>query len=557
MLSYNGTIGAIRQIEGMKIIPSSRKNRYIAGVIILLAAIALIVWLVSWLSAPSYELTIASTAGGSVITPGEGTFTYDEGTAVSLVAEAEEGYQFVNWTGNVSAIADSNAAATNITMNGDYSITANFLEGIEIWDWYDLDAIREDLDDYYFLMNDLDSTTAGYEELASPTANGGNGWQPIGNFTDSFTWTFDGQGYEIRDLFINRPDEDGVGLFSFVGYGVIKDIGVVNAIVTGNVSVGGLVGDNFGTVSDSYSTGSVTGSMTGSMTGTESCRQLMGVGGVVGINSGNVSYCYSTGSVTDTGTCTGSANEWWGVGGVVGLNVGNVSDSYSTSSVTGNWNVGGLVGWNHYGTVSNSHSTGTVTGESGVGGLVGYNSWSFVSYSYSTSSVTGNLSGGLVGFNLGYVDNSYSTGSVTGYAIVGGLVGSGTGSVSNSYSTGTVTGTEYVGGLVGYNLNIAVSNSYSTGSVTGNSYVGGLVGLNDGTVSNSFWDTETSGQSTSDGGTGKPTAEMKDIATFTVTETELDEPWDIITVDNSNDRNTGYVWNIVDDETYPFLSWQS
>ena len=63
----------------------------------------------------------------------------------------------------MSTIADINAAATNITMNDDYSITANFLEGIEIWDWYDLDAIREDLDGYYFLMNDLDSTTAGYE----------------------------------------------------------------------------------------------------------------------------------------------------------------------------------------------------------------------------------------------------------------------------------------------------------------------------------------------------------------------------------------------------------
>jgi len=516
----------------MKIIPSSRKNRYIAGVVIVLAAIALIVWLVSWLSAPSYELTIASTAGGSVITPGEGTLTYDEGIAVNLVAEAEEGYQFVNWTGNVSAIADSNAAATNITMNGDYSITANFLEGIEIWDWYDLDATREDLDDYYFLMNDLDSTTAGYEELASPTANGGNGWQPIGNFTG----TFDGQEYEIRDLFINRPDEDEVGLFSYVGYGVIKDIGVVDAIITGSEHVGGLVGNNFGTVSDSYSTGSVTGSMTGSITTTESCRQLMGVGGVVGINFGNVNHCYSTASVTDTGTCTGSAHELWGVGGVVGLNAGNMSDSYSTSSVTGNLSVGGLVGWNHYGTVSNSHSTGTVTGESVVGGLVGCNTWSFVSDSYSTSSVTGNSSvGGLVGFNVGSVDNSYSTGSVTGYAIVGGLMGGGTGSVVNSYSTGSVTGSEYVGGLVGYNLKDNVSNS--------------------------FWDTETSGQATSDGGTGKNTTEMQDIATFTGTETELDEPWDepwdIITVDNSNDRNISYVWNMVDDETYPFLSWQS
>jgi hypothetical protein len=76
-----------------------------------------------------YDLTIVSTAGGSVTTPGEDTFTYDEGTVVNLVAEAEEGYHFVNWTGNVDTIADIEEASTTITMQGDYSITANFWEG--------------------------------------------------------------------------------------------------------------------------------------------------------------------------------------------------------------------------------------------------------------------------------------------------------------------------------------------------------------------------------------------------------------------------------------------
>jgi len=76
-----------------------------------------------------YDLTIVSTAGGSVTTPGEDTFTYDEGTVVNLVAEAEEGYHFVNWTGNVDTIADVEEASTTITMQGDYSITANFWEG--------------------------------------------------------------------------------------------------------------------------------------------------------------------------------------------------------------------------------------------------------------------------------------------------------------------------------------------------------------------------------------------------------------------------------------------
>jgi hypothetical protein len=96
----------------------------------------------------------------------------------------------------------------------------------------------------------------------------------------------------------------------------------------------------------------------------------------------------------------------------------------------------------------------------------------------------------------------------------------------------------------------SVSNSYSTGSVSGNSRVGGLVGSNAGTVSNSFWDIETSGQATSDGGTGKTTAEMKDTITF------LDADWNIITVADSDTRNTAYIWNIVDGQTYPSLSWQ-
>jgi outer membrane protein assembly factor BamB len=73
-----------------------------------------------------YDLTISSTAGGSVTAPGEGTFTYDQGTVVNLGAEAGEGYRFVNWTGDIAAIANVDAASTTITMNDNYSITANF-----------------------------------------------------------------------------------------------------------------------------------------------------------------------------------------------------------------------------------------------------------------------------------------------------------------------------------------------------------------------------------------------------------------------------------------------
>jgi hypothetical protein len=81
--------------------------------------------------AKPYHITISSTAGGSVTTPGEGTFTYDGGTVLDLAAEAEEGYLFYEWTGDVGTVNNVNAASTTITVNGDYSIMANFEEIVE------------------------------------------------------------------------------------------------------------------------------------------------------------------------------------------------------------------------------------------------------------------------------------------------------------------------------------------------------------------------------------------------------------------------------------------
>src|SRR3972149_4320395 len=379
----------------MKIIPSLRRCHYVAKVSIFLITAALIAGMVGC-GPVQYNLTIFSTEGGTVTTPGAGTFTYDAGTVVDLVAEADWGYQFVNWIGNASVIADVNAAATNITMNGDCAITANFTpeeipENLEIRTWYDLDAVRDNLGGNHTLMNDLDSTTAGYEELAGPTANLGKGWQPIGipNYDlIGLSGSFDGQGHEIRDLFINRPDEIYVGLFGIVDEGGrIENIGVVTANVTGVEMVGGLVGYNHrGTVNNCYAMGSVNGNEW--------------VGGLVGSNYGTVSNSYYSGSVTSDENV---------VGGLVGYNdnQGTVSTSYATSSVTGNRNVGGLVGHNH-GTVSNSYATGTVVGNEWVGGLLGTNGGT-VNNSYATGNVTGDeYVGGLVGWNSGPVGNSYS-----------------------------------------------------------------------------------------------------------------------------------------------------
>jgi Divergent InlB B-repeat domain len=76
----------------------------------------------------TYDLTTSSTAGGSVSDPGEGTYTYDGGTVVDLVATTNAGYRFNEWTGDVGDVADVHAATTTITMNGDYSVTADFCE---------------------------------------------------------------------------------------------------------------------------------------------------------------------------------------------------------------------------------------------------------------------------------------------------------------------------------------------------------------------------------------------------------------------------------------------
>jgi uncharacterized repeat protein (TIGR02543 family) len=400
-----------------------------------------------------YDLTTSSTEGGRVTTPGEATFTYDKGTLVDLVAEPEQGYQFVGWTGDVNTIANVNVASTTVKMNGDYSVLANFgLEVTEIRTWRDLDAIRHNLSARYVLMNGLGPATAGYVELASEAANQGKGWEPIGSADDQFAGSFDGQGYEVEGLFINRPEQSYVGLFGEVGQeGVTKNVGVVNVTVIGNDYVGGLAGHTEGSLSDSYSTGNVTGQEN--------------------------------------------------VGSLVGHNDGIVSNSHSSGSVTGDSRVGGLVGWNQA-TLSGSYSSCGVSGNSSVGGLVG--------------------------------DNWY-----------------GEGTVSDSYATGDVSGGRRVGGLVGLNDYGSVTRSYATGRVNGNSDVGGLVAYDKGTVSNCFWDVQTSGQLSSDGGTGKTTAQMKNIATFS------SAGWDIIAVATPDTRNPSYIWNIINGGTYPFLSWEA
>jgi hypothetical protein len=210
------------------------------------------------------------------------------------------------------------------------------------------------------------------------------------------------------------------------------------------------------------------------------------------------------------------------------------------------------------GSMSNCYSTGTISGMYFTGGLAGSVSTnSTISNSYSSCTVSSTLdyTGGLVGRLWGgSIVNSYATGSVTGVRdYTGGLAGncvSGA-TLSNSYSTGSVSGSGHVGGLTGTNSSSTITNCYSTGSVIGSSNYGGLIGsATTATVTNSFWDTQTSVQSTSAAGTGKTTAEMKEYATF-----YYKNGWDFLD-ETANGTNNYWGLNPAQNNGYPFLSIQ-
>ena len=347
------------------------------------------------------------------------------------------------------------------------------------------------------------------------------GFSPIGpSFSEPVSGSFDGQGNTIRDLLIERPADDRVGLFGF-SEGTIEQVTVANATITGSNQVGGLVGDNDGTVSNSSASGAVTGSnnvgglVGNNFNGTVSTSSASGavtgsgysVGGLVGLNDeGTVSNSSASGNVTgfsgvgglvgrnsegavSTSSASGAVTGSGDAGGLVGNNFnGTVSNSSASGAVDGSDEAGGLVGGNSEGTVSTSSASGAVNGSDAVGGLVGNNNDGTVSNSSASGNVTGDQTvGGLVGDNFeGTVSTSSASGAVNGSDNVGGLVGFNGGTVSTSSASGNVTGDQTVGGLVGDNYDGTVSNSSASGAVNGSSFVGGLVGFNGGTVSESF-----------------------------------------------------------------------
>jgi len=244
-----------------------------------------------------------------------------------------------------------------------------------------------------------------------------------------------------------------------------------------------------------------------------------------------------------------------------GANVVNLGLEVVDVNGTGDC-VGGLAGWNYEGNITASYSTGMVTGKSSVGTLVGKNEGT-VTQCYSAGAAIGNEDvGGLVGRNKygGDVTRCHSTGMVTGKWSVGGLVGYNVyGSIAASYSSATASGDSCVGGLIGLTCGSA-TQCYSNGAVSGREDVGGLVGYDNGqgfrsvggstarvTASFSFWDTQTSGQATSAGGTGKTTAQMQTAPTF------LAAGWDFV---GETANGTADLWWILEGKDYPHLSWE-
>ncbi|MHC4694166.1 MAG: hypothetical protein ACYS67_15600, partial [Planctomycetota bacterium] len=220
--------------------------------------------------------------------------------------------------------------------------------------------------------------------------------------------------------------------------------------------------------------------------------------------------------------------------------------------------VGSLTG-NNSGKLVNCYAQrGSVSGGGQIGGLVGSNG-GIILNSFADCNVAGSADyvGGLAGDNyMGRIISCFSSGSVESEAnCVGGLTGFSDWIISESYATGGVFGSDHVGGLVGYNQRTfystpsgTVARCYAVGVVSGVNNVGGLIGFNDsGPVFSSFWDTQTSGQSDSDGGIPKTTAEMHDPNTY------LDAGWDFVG-EYENGPNDDWAESV--GGGYPVLSWQ-
>lgn len=281
-------------------------------------------------------------------------------------------------------------------------------------------------------------------------------WNPL---PQTFSGTFDGNGFSVSNLYINDTASDERALFArVVGSGVIKDLTLTNINIRGKNQVGGLAGRIFDNAS--FENIKISGRVEGG-------NNIGGLTGHVNAAAGTTNRFEN---ITLEVNLVGNSS----VGGLFGA----TSDS-----------TGGVV-------IENISSSGTVVGAGSVGGLVGYfdtpnATLTDVSATGAITASSAAYAGGLVGrLESGTLRRGSATGAVTSQfntniAYVGGLIGlSGTGSnIYDSYATGAVSAkSERVGGLVGHFSGSEIFDSYATGNVTVDSedrvahYVGGLIG---------------------------------------------------------------------------------
>ena len=333
--------------------------------------------------------------------------------------------------------------------------------------------------------------------------------------------------------------------------------------VDGANRVGGLIGHfHSGTMEKSHSSGLVKGNNQ--------------VGGLIGFFGDSGSQVVKSSSSTAEVEATGDQ-----VGGFIGFMQGGTVDGCQASGkAEGRDQVGGLIGYIATGTIDrSSFHSGSVQGRNKAGGLIGAaEGWGLtLKNSYAISSVTGsgNQIGGLIGIvKVGTIENCMSGGSVSGNDDIGGFIGNSNGpniTVRISYSTSDVTSNgDNAGGFIGNLDGGHYINTFARGNVTARNFLGGHVGrLGSGTidksystgfinktspgrgqrggfaggpgnvsssVSNSFYDQNTSGENDTDkGGTPRTTQEMKTQSTFT------DAGWDFTNIWSMDPNiNDGY-----------------
>lgn len=229
--------------------------------------------------------------------------------------------------------------------------------------WFETD--NDFRDAWYIQTNDIDASETQFWD-------DGKGFNP-----KYFEGKYDGQNYTIENLYINRPEEDHVALFSSTSRALIKNLIILDCMITGYKEVGGIIG---------YSSSS-TFLTNCHVSGTISGYGL--IGGLTGRNSSTIEMC------TDESEIYGE----FSIGGISGTNHNLIEYCKSSGSYSGNAKIGGIVGHNSNGKIANSYSDALIESNFYSGGVIGSSSGLFLENCYSKSYVDScDTSGGLVGF---------------------------------------------------------------------------------------------------------------------------------------------------------------